>query len=174
MSTTVRPASNVYCNTDGRWMTCGILNVDTHYRILSAHTLRSKADGIDTILEKLLHFCCVCVIVVRTDRTHQRFLGVQSSCLYRCSYTNTNKKWRTRIQSVSCHLIQNEIGNTLITGTWHQNHCFSRKGTSAACHVCVDLTFIAVWNNIPPYSRCSLTNVFLCIVLIKSLNGIMS
>jgi len=28
--------------------------------------------------------------------------GVQSSCLYRCSYTNTNKKWRTRIQSVGC------------------------------------------------------------------------
>ena len=56
MSTTVGPASNIYCNTDGRWMSCSILNVNTHYRILSAHTLRSKADGIDTILEKLLHF----------------------------------------------------------------------------------------------------------------------
>lgn len=56
MSTTVRPASNVYCNTDGRWMTRGILDVNTHYRILSAHTLRSKADRIDTVLKKLLHF----------------------------------------------------------------------------------------------------------------------
>ena len=46
---------------------------------------------------------------------------------------------------------------------------FPHLTVTAACHVCVDLTFVAVWNNIPEYSRSSLANVLACVVLIKSL-----
>ena len=155
-------------------MTGCILDINTHYRIFSAHSLRSKADCIDSVFQKLLHFCCICIVIVRTDRTHKCFLGVEGCCLYRCSYTYTHKKRRTSIQSVSCHLIKNKIGNAFISCTWHKYHCFSRKSTSASCHVCVNLTFITVWNDVPPYSRSSFSNVFLGVVLVKSFYRVMS
>ena len=45
----VRPASYVYCYTNGRWMSCSIFNMYAHNRVLSAHSLRSKADLIDAV-----------------------------------------------------------------------------------------------------------------------------
>ena len=126
MATTVGPASNVYCNTDGRWMARGILNVNTHYGILSAHTLRSKADRIDTVLKQLLHFClhlrCHC------GEPIGRISALNLIARFRWMFlTNANKKRRTRIQSVGCHLIQYEIGDSFISCTWHQNHRFFQE-----------------------------------------------
>lgn len=56
MSASVAPAADIYRYTDGRWMTGSIFNIDTHNRILSTHSLRSKADLIDSILKQLSIF----------------------------------------------------------------------------------------------------------------------
>lgn len=66
MSASVAPAADIYRYTDGRWMTGSIFNIDTHNRILSTHSLRSKADLIDSILKQLFHLCSALVLIVGT------------------------------------------------------------------------------------------------------------
>ena len=53
MSSSVAPASYVNSYTDCRRMTCCVLNINAHYRIFSAHTLWSKADCIDSYVQKV-------------------------------------------------------------------------------------------------------------------------
>ena len=54
MSSSVAPASYVNSYTDCRRMTCCVLNINAHYRIFSPHSLRSKANCIDSVFQKLL------------------------------------------------------------------------------------------------------------------------
>ena len=49
------PASYVYCYANGRWMSCRIFNMYAHNRVLSAHTLRSKADLVNSVFQKFFH-----------------------------------------------------------------------------------------------------------------------
>ena len=74
MAAAVGPASHIYGNADRGWMAGGVFNVYTHNGIFSANSLRSKADGIDAVFQQTLHFCCICIFIVGTDRAHQRFL----------------------------------------------------------------------------------------------------
>ena len=150
-------------------MTCCVLDINAHYRIFSAHPLWSKADCIDSVFEKSLHLSCSFVLIVWSDRTHQCFLRKKCCRLNRCCHTYANEKRRAGIQSVCCHNVHNELCNSFVSFTRHQNHSFSRKSTSAPCHVCIDLTFVWVWNDIPEYSRCSFSYVLSCVVFIKCL-----
>ena len=51
MAAAVGPASHIYGNADRGWMAGGVFNVYTHNGIFSAHSLRSKADGIDAVFQ---------------------------------------------------------------------------------------------------------------------------
>ena len=142
MSTSVRPAAYVYGNSDCRWMSCCILNMYAHNRILTAHSLWSKANFINSVLKKFFHRCCSFVLVMASKWTHQCFLRKKCCRLNRCCHTYANEKRRAGIQSVCCHNVHNELCNSFVSFTRHQNHSFSRKSTSAPCHVCIDLTFV--------------------------------
>ena len=67
-----------------------ILSMYTHYRVLSTHTLRSKADCIDAVFQKFLHGSCALVLIMASQWTHQGFLGKQGCGLYGSCDTNTN------------------------------------------------------------------------------------
>ena len=45
------PAAHVDGNTDGRRMAGSVLNVHAHDGVLAAHALRTKADGVDAVLQ---------------------------------------------------------------------------------------------------------------------------
>ena len=86
----MRPAAYVYGYADGGRMSCGVLDMYAHDGVLTAHTLRSKADCVDAVFQKFLHGSCALVLVVASQRTHQGFLGKQSCGLYGSCNTNTN------------------------------------------------------------------------------------
>ena len=60
----MRPASYVYGYADGGRMSCGVLDMYAHNGVLTAHTLRSKANRVDAVFQKLLHGSCALVLVV--------------------------------------------------------------------------------------------------------------
>ena len=74
VSTSVGPASNVYSHTDCGWMSRCVFDMNTHYRIFTAHTLWSKADCIDTVFKQFFHRCSTLVFVVASKRSHKSFL----------------------------------------------------------------------------------------------------
>ena len=74
-----------------------IFDIYAHDGVFSAHTLRSKADCIDAIFKQMLHLCRIRIVIVRTDRTHQRFLGIKCCCLNGGTYSDAYKKRRTCI-----------------------------------------------------------------------------
>ena len=100
-------------------MTRRVLDVNAHNGIFATHALRSKSDCIDSIFKQTLHFCRALIVIVGTDRTHQRFLGKQCRCLHGGCYANAHKKRRTCIDSIGSHDIEYELGNTLITFARH-------------------------------------------------------
>ena len=74
MSTSVGPASNIDGNADCGWMSCCILDMNTHNGIFATHTLRSKSDFIDTVFKQFLHRSCTFIFIVTAKWSHQRFL----------------------------------------------------------------------------------------------------
>ena len=61
---------NIIRDTNCGWMTGCVLDINAHNRIFSAHSLRSKANLVDSILKQCLHLGCTLVLIVGTDRTH--------------------------------------------------------------------------------------------------------
>ena len=139
MAATMRPAANVYSNTDYRRMTCRIFYVHAHNGIFAAQALRTKADFIDAILQQLLQKCSVLVRAMAANRTHQRFLCMQSSYFYRSADANAYQKRRAGIQAIGCHNVQHESGYAFLTGTGHQHHCFTGQAAAAASHIGVQI-----------------------------------
>ena len=105
MAASVAPAAYIDSDADRGRMTGCIFNVDSHNRVLSAHALRTEADGIDTVLQKLLHLGCPLVLIVGADWTHKGFLGKERCCLDRCCNTDTYQKRRTRVETIGCHAV---------------------------------------------------------------------
>ena len=150
-------------------MSCRIFNVNAHNRIFSAHALWSETNRIDTVFQQFFHGSCTFVFIVASKWTHQCFLGKKRCGFHGSRHTYPYQKRRTCIKPIGCHDIHNKFRNPLITCTRHQNHGFSRKGTSASCHVGIDFTLIAVRNDIPEYSRRSFSHIFAGIVFVKCL-----
>ena len=120
VSSSVAPASDIDCDTNCGWMTGCVLDINAHNRIFSAHSLRSKTDLVDSILKQVspswLHARSHC-----GNRSDALVLSWKVSAAVSTDVatpTPTNK-WRTCVQTISCHNIHNEFGNTLITFTWH-------------------------------------------------------
>ena len=172
MASSVGPAAHIDCHANGGGMARRIFDMNAHNGIFSAHPLGPKANGIDSILQKLFHISRSLIFIVGTNGTHQRLLGQQSRCLHRGGHAHTYEKRRTGIQAISCHHIHNKFCHTFVTGPRHQHHGLSRKGAAAACHIGVNLTFITVRHNIPEYGGSSLSHVFSCVILVKSFHTI--
>ena len=95
------PAAHVDGNADGRRMTGSVLNVHAHDGVLAAHALRTKADGVDAVLQQLLHIGCALVLVVAAQRTHQSLLGQQSGSLNRGGNAHAHQQRRAGIDAVA-------------------------------------------------------------------------
>lgn len=74
----VGPAAHVDGDADSGGMAGSVLDVDPHDRVVSAHALGPQADGIDTVLQELLHLSGPLIGVVTAQGAHQRLLGQQS------------------------------------------------------------------------------------------------
>ena len=109
-----------------------------------------------------------------SDGTHQCLLGIEGCGLYGSADAYANQQRRTCIESVSCHSVEDKLCDAFVAFAGHQNSCVAGKRASAACHICVDLTLIRVRNDVPPDSRCTLADIFACVVLVKSLHGIVA
>ena len=155
-------------------MSGSILNMYAHYGVFSAHTLGSKANLVDSILQKLLHGGGTLIFVVASKGSHQGLLGQESRGLNGGGHADAYQKRRTSVQSVGGHHIQHEAGHALVSCAGHQHHGFSGKGAAAAGHVGVDFTFIAVGNDIPEYGGGSLSYVLSGIVLVKGLHAVVA
>lgn len=105
MASSVGPAAHIDCHANGGGMARRIFDMNAHNGIFSAHPLGPKANGIDSILQKLFHISRSLIFIVGTNGTHQRLLGQQSRCLHRGGHAHTYEKRRTGIQAISCHHI---------------------------------------------------------------------
>ena len=170
MAASVAPAAYIDGNADRGRMTGCILNVDAHDGVLSAYALRAEADGIDTVLQSFSILAALSFSLLRADRTHKSFLGEERCCLYRSCHTDTYQKRRTRVETIGCHAVHDELSNALISFTGHKDCRTAGKCAAAACHVGVDLTFVRVRNDVPPDCRCTLAYIFACVVLVECLN----
>ena len=83
MASSVGPAAHIDCHANGGGMARRIFDMNAHNGIFSAHPLGPKANGIDSILQKLFHISRSLIFIVGTNGTHQRLLGQQSRCLHR-------------------------------------------------------------------------------------------
>ena len=155
-------------------MAGSVLNVHAHDGVLAAHALRTKADGVDAVLQQLLHIGCALVLVVAAQRTHQSLLGQQSGGLNRGGNAHAHQQRRAGIDAVAGHDIHDELGHTFVTCTGHQNHGLARQGAAAACHISVDLTLVAVRDDIPPHGGSALAHVQTGVELIEGLNTVVA
>ncbi len=151
-----------------------IFDVDAHDGVLSAHALRSEADGIDAVLEEFFHLCGVSVVIVGADGPHQGLFGVEGSGLDGGADADTDQEGRTGIEAVGRHAVQDEFGDAFVAFAGHEDSRVAGKGASAAGHVGVDLALVGVGDDVPPDSRCALADVFAGVVLVKGLDGIVA
>jgi hypothetical protein len=63
-SSSVAPAGYGNCNTQSSRVTGCIDYIDTHYRVLAAHALRSEADRVDAVLEEAFHLSGFLILIV--------------------------------------------------------------------------------------------------------------
>ena len=97
VTTSVGPASNVNSNTNRGRMSCCIFNMNAHNRVLSAHSLRSKSDCVDSIFQKFFHRGRTFIFIVTSKRSHKCLFGKKCSSLNRSSNTDTDQQRRTCI-----------------------------------------------------------------------------
>lgn len=77
MASSVGPAAHIDCHANGGGMARRIFDMNAHNGIFSAHPLGPKANGIDSILQKLFHISRSLIFIVGTNGTLlqiQRFL----------------------------------------------------------------------------------------------------
>ena len=99
-------------------------------------------------------------------------LGIQRSCFRGSTDTDSYKERRACVEAIGSHPLKDKIHGAFISLTRHQYHSVSRKGASAAGHVCIDLASVPARNDLPPDGRSTGACVDAGVVLVKSLHDI--
>ena len=96
---------------------------------------------------------------------------VSISCLFGCGEQNTQADNTTDKDKGKYHF---EIIVQSYQSSYWQAAALGIQEAAAACHVSINLAPITVWYNIPEYCRCSFSDIFACIVLVKCFHAVMA
>lgn len=155
-------------------VTCSLLDVNAHNGELTGKSAGSEAQLVQALLELFFHHCSLGILVVRSYRAEESLLGKLGSNFRRTCDTYTEEYRRTSVYTIRCHLIEDDLNDSLVAFERHEYLSHTGEGASAACHVDIKLELIVIGYDLPVDPRYTYTYVVTCVDLIENLYCVVS